>query len=272
MVEPEHSQLSIVQQCILLSICRSSFYYKPVGATARNLEIMLEIDKIHLSYPFYGVLRMRAILQQKGYKVSKKLVRRLMRLMGIEVMYPKAKTTLFAPENKIYPYLLRDLTIDHCNQVWEIDITYIPMKHGFMYLVAVIDVYSRFVVGWGLSNTMEAQWCREVLSEAIRKYGKPEIVNSDQGSQFTSKEFTGFLTNEENQIKVSMDGRGRATDNIYIERLWRSLKQEDIYPKVYETGAELHNGVSAYFTYYNTQRPHQSLNYQQPEKKYKQVV
>ena len=271
MVEKENPQLSVVQQCILLSICRSSFYYKPTQETPRNLAIMLEIDKIHLSHPYYGVLHMRVAIQQQGYNVSKKLVRRLRRLIGIETMYPKVKTTLFAPGNKIYPYLLRDITIDHCNQVWETDITYIPMKHGFMYLMAVIDVYSRFVLNWGISNTMKATWCKEVMAEAIRKYGKPEIVNTDQGSQFTSEEFTSFLTNAENQISVSMDGRGRATDNIYIERLWRSLKQENIYPKAYETGTDLYNGVNEYFEYYNTQRPHQSIDYQQPEKIYKKV-
>lgn len=267
MVKSNHSELSIVEQCLLLSISHSGLYYVCADESTRNLEIMKLIDKIHLECPFYGFRRIRAVLRNYGYNVGKKLIIRLMKLMAIETIYPKPKTTISAPEHKVYPYLLRGLRIDHCNHVWEMDITYIAMKQGFMYLAAVIDVFSRKILSWSISNTMEATWCKEIVEDAIAKYGSPKIFNTDQGSQFTSEVFVSYLI--ENQIQASMDGRGRATDDIYIERFWRSIKQEKIYLNAYETGAELNTGVKEYIKFYNTERVHQSLDYQTPESVYK---
>ena len=250
-------------------------YYKPVGESEYNLGIMRTIDEIYLECPFYGVKRIAAELRRRGYPVNAKRVRRLMRLMGIEALYPHPKTTVATPENKKYPYLLRGLAIDHPNQVWEMDITYIPMRHGFMYLAAIIDVYSRRIVGWGLSNTMEAEWCAEIAEEAFLRHGRPEIFNTDQGRQFTSEVFIRTLVGEDTanpKIRVSMDGRGRATDDIYIERFWRSIKYENIYLNAYEDGLELWHGIDGYIRFYNTKRPHQSLDYETPEKVYKQVA
>lgn len=268
MVEPEHPKLSILQQCLLLSVSKSSFYYRPVGENELNLTIMRIMDEIHMDYPFYGVERMVAELRSRGFHVGKKRVRRLMHLMRIEAIFPHPRTTVSAPEHKKYPYLLRGLTIDHPNQVWEMDITYIPMRHGFMYLAAIIDVFSRCIMGWGLSNTMEAEWCAEIAGEAFQLHGRPEIFNTDQGSQFTSEVFTKTLIGEDAdnpKLKISMDGRGRATDDIYIERFWRSIKYENIYLHAYETGLDLYEGISKYIKYYNTQRPHQGIDYQTPE-------
>jgi len=270
MIEKTDKKLSLALQCTLLSISRSGFYYKHCGESQFNLEVMKEIDKIHSDYSFYGFRRIRNELRNRNIKVGKKLVIRLMKLMCIDVTYPKPNTSQPNPDNKIYPYLLRGLKIDKCNQVWEMDITYISMKHGFMYLAAIIDVNSRFVLKWDISNTMEASWCKEIVEKAINTYGSPEIFNTDQGSQFTSNIFTGYLL--ENNVKVSMDGRGRATDNIYIERLWRSVKQENIYLNAYENGQELYTGLKNYFDFYNNKRGHQSLDYKTPaelyEKKY----
>ena len=197
-----------------------------------------------------------------------KRVRRLMHLMRIEALFPHPRTTVSAPEHKKYPYLLRGLTIDHPNQVWEMDITYIPMRKGFMYLAAIIDVFSRRIMGWGLSNTMEAEWCAEIAEEAFRLHGRPEIFNTDQGSQFTSEVFTKTLIGEDAdnpKLEISMDGRGRATDDIYIERFWRSIKYENIYLNAYETGVDLYEGVKNYINFYNYSRPHKSIGYQTPE-------
>jgi putative transposase len=267
MVEREHKKLSISEQCILLSISHSGLYYVPCRESERNLAIMNAIDRIHTQYPFYGFRRIKIALQDYGFYVGKKLIIRLMKLMAIHTIYPKPKTTVPSPENKVYPYLLRGLTIDKINQVWEMDITYIAVKQGFMYLAAVIDVYSRMILSWQISNTMEALWCKEVAEQAVEKYGCPQIFNTDQGSQFTSSEFTNYLL--ENQIQISMDGRGRATDDIYIERFWRSVKQEKIYLNAYENGAELYAGLMEYMVFYNEIRPHQSLDYQIPAIFYK---
>ena len=215
-----------------------------------------------------------AELQRRGYGVGEKRVQRLMKLMGIEAMYPKPKTTVAAPEHKKYPYLLRGLDIVRPNQVWEMDITYIPMRHGFMYLAAIIDVFSRRIMGWGLSNTMEAEWCAEIAEEAFLRHGRPEIFNTDQGSQFTSEVFITTLVGEEldnQKLKISMDGRGRATDDIYIERFWHSIKYDDIYLNAYEDGVELWHGIDNYIRIYNTKRLHQSLDYQTPDEVYKKV-
>jgi len=274
MIDKTDKKLSVFQQCALLNISRSGFYYKHCGESQFNLEVMKLIDKIHCNHSYYGFRRIRNELRNYNINVGKKLVIRLMKIMQINVTYPKPNTSQPNPDNKIYPYLLRDLTIDHCNQVWEMDITYIPMKQGFMYLAAIIDVNSRFVLKWDISNTMEATWCREIVVNAISTYGSPEIFNVDQGSQFTSNIFTGYLL--ENNVKVSMDGRGRATDNIYIERLWRSVKQENIYLNAYENGQELYTGLKNYFDFYNKKRGHQSLEYKTPatlyEKKYCKIV
>jgi len=266
MVNKADKKLSISQQCALLSISRSGYYYEHRGESKRNLEIMKAIDRIHTCYPFYGFRRIRNELRNYGFNVGKKLVIRLMKLMAIEVIYPKQNTSKPNCDDKHYPYLLRGLSIERSNQVWEMDITYIAMAHGFMYLSAIIDVHSRMVVNWDISNTMESSWCKEIVSEAIAKYGAPEIFNTDQGSQFTSHVFTSYLLS--NKVKVSMDGRGRAKDNAFIERLWRSVKQENIYLNAYETGHELYAGLKAYFDFYNTKRGHQSLDYKCPVELY----
>ena len=270
MVEIDNNNLSINKQCKVLQIHRSGLYYQPNGESQHNLDLMLEIDKIHLKWPYYGTRRMTAELQNMGYVVGRKLIRRLMRLMGIEVIYPRQNTSQPNKGHKIYPYLLRGLKIDHINQVWQTDITYIPMKRGFMYLMAVIDVHSRYVLNWSISNSMEAAWCTQVVQQAIEKYGNPEIFNTDQGSQFTSELFTEMLLG--NNIKISMDGKGRATDNIYIERLWRNVKQENIYLNAYETGLDLYKGLEEYFYQYNNHRVHQALNYLKPIDIYKNVA
>ena len=236
--------------------------------------IMRIMDEIHLDYPYYGVRRIMAELQRRGYGVGEKRVQRLMKLMGIGAMYPKPKTTVAAPEHKKYPYLLRGLDIVRPNQVWEMDITYIPMRHGFMYLAAIIDVFSRRIMGWGLSNTMEAEWCAEIAEEAFLRHGRPEIFNTDQGSQFTSEAFIKTLVGEDPdnpKLRTSMDGRGRATDDIYIERFWRSIKHEDIYLNAYEDGVELWHGIDNYIRIYNTKRLHQSLDYRTPDEVYTKV-
>ena len=270
MVETDNNKLSINKQCEVLQIHRSGVYYRPNGESQHNLDLMLEIDKIHIKWPYYGTRRMTVELQNMGYVVGRKLIRRLMRLMGIEVIYPRQNTSQPNKGHKIYPYLLRGLKIDHINQVWQTDITYVPMKRGFMYLMAVIDVHSRYVLNWSISNSMEATWCTQVVQQAIKKHGTPEIFNTDQGSQFTSELFTEMLLG--NNIKISMDGKGRATDNIYIERLWRNVKQENIYLNAYETGLDLYKGLEEYFYQYNNHRVHQALNYLKPIDIYKNVA
>ncbi|MDL2228537.1 IS3 family transposase [Bacteroidales bacterium OttesenSCG-928-K03] len=237
MIEKDNSKLSINRQCAILGINRSGFYYKPCGENPINLDIMEEIDTIHTKYPYYGIRKILVCLKEKFPFIGKKRVSRLMHKMNIHVVYPKKNTSVSNPQHKIYPYLLCGLRIDKTNQVWETDITYIRMRQGFMYLMAIVDVHSRYVLNWSISNTMDKDWCVSVLSETISLYGTPEIFNTDQGSQFTSLDFTNVL--KDNNIKISMDGRGRATDNIYIERLWRSVKYENIYLNAYETGQEL---------------------------------
>ena len=256
--------------CDLLSIPRSTFYYTPVPEKEENLEIMRILDEQYFETPFYGVARLLVFLQLKNYKVNRKRLRRLMKLVNWKTIYPIKRTTISDPKKYKYPYLLTGLTIERPNQVWEIDITYIPMKRGFMYLFAIIDVHTRFIVGWGLSNTMNAEWCVEVIEDSITKYGKPEIINSDQGSQFTSDLYIKTLNDRE--IKISMDGKGRALDNIYIERFWRSLKYEHIYLFAYEDGLSLVKGIDNYILFYNSDRPHQSIEYQIPKKLYEENI
>jgi putative transposase len=261
LVEPDNRQLSLRRQCELLGLNRSTLYYTPRGASEFNLSVMRLIDEQYTRTPFYGWLRMTAYLCRQGLAVNHKRVQRLMRLMGLEAIYPKPKTTQMDGRAKIYPYLLRDLPLTHPNQAWSTDVTYIRMAHGFMYLVAIIDWFSRYVLSWQLSNTLDGRFCLDALHSALRQ-GPPAIFNTDQGVQFTAHEFTNAL--EAAGVRVSMDGRGRALDNIFVERLWRSVKYEDIYLRDYQTVRELEAGLGRYFRFYNRERPHQSLAYRTP--------
>lgn len=253
----EKESLSKRQQCELLSLNRGSLYYKPTGENQENLDIMRNMDEHYLKHPTAGVLRMQDFLFTIGFIVNHKRVRRLMRKMGLMAIYPKRNLSKLGQAKYVRPYLLKGLKIDHSKQVWAIDITYIPMKKGFMYLTAIIDLYSRYVVAWNISNTLDAECSLEVLKTAISLYGKPEIVNSDQGSQFTSELWTGYLEGQE--IKISMDGKGRALDNIFIERLWRSVKYDYVYINPANDGTELYRGLREYFDYYNHRQAHQGI-------------
>lgn len=259
-IEPDHTELSIARQCTLLGLARSSRYYRPQGETAENLALMKQIDALYTEWPFLGS---RKLALQLG--VNRKRVQRLMRIMGIEAIAPRRRTTTPHPGHRIYPYLLRNLDVSRPDQVWCSDITYIPMRHGFLYLVAVMDWFSRYVISWRLSNTMEGTFCREALDEAL-SISRPEIFNTDQGSQFTSVRFTQRL--ESCGIAISMDGRGRALDNVFIERLWRSVKYEEVYLREYADGWEAEERLSRYFRFYCDERIHQSLDYQTPASLY----
>jgi len=259
-------QLSIRHQCDLLGINRSSIYYKPQGESDENLQIMRLIDEHHLVHPTYGVLQMQDYLITTGYQANHKRVRRLMGLMCINVIYPRRNLSKLGHAKYIRPYLLRGLKIVRPNQVWEIDITYIPMYKGFMYLVAIIDVYSRFVVAWDVFNSLDAENSLAVLIQAIDQYGKPEIINSDQGSQFTCALWTQYV--EQSGIRISMDGKGRAIDNIFIERLWRTVKQDYVYLNPVSNGLELFQGLKDFFTFYNTRKAHQGIARQIPAERY----
>jgi putative transposase len=261
MIDREHPELSLVRQCSLLGICRSSLYYQPAPVSAEDLELMALLDRQYLKTPFYGSRKMTAWLRSQGYQVNRKRIQRLMQVMGLQAIYRRPNTSKSAPEHRVYPYLLRGLEINRVNQVWTADITYLPMARGFLYLVAIMDWHSRYVLAWRLSNTMEVDFCVEALEEAL-SHGKPEIFNTDQGSQFTSAAFTGMLF--EQGIQVSMDGKGRYTDNIFVERLWRSIKYEEVYLKAYQNGSEARAGIGAYLEFYNQERPHQALGYRTP--------
>jgi len=250
-----------VRQCQLLSLSRSGFYYQPVGEPEENLVLMRLIDAQYTRTPFYGYRRMVVWLQEQGYAVNKKRVARLMQVMGLSAIFPKRKTSVPAPGHKVYPYLLRHVTIERVNQVWSTDITFLPMPKGFIYLVAVIDWYSRFVLSWQVSTTLDMEFCLSALEKALER-GCPEIFNTDQGAQFTSLAFTGRL--QEAGIRISMDGRGRALDNIFVERLWRTLKYEEVYLKEYTSVLEGIQSLGAYLRFYNEERPHQSLGYKTP--------
>ena len=260
--------LPVSTQCQLVDVCRTSYYGKPKRhlASDDDLRLMGLIDEEYTLHPFYGSRRMRRVLLKKGYTVNRKRVQRLMRQLGLAGMAPGPNTSKPHPEHKVYPYLLRGVSITRPNQVWSTDITYCRLPGGFMYLTAIIDWYSRKVLSWRLSNSMESSFCVDCLEEALRKHGVPKIFNSDQGSQFTSDDFTGVL--KEHEIRISMDGRGRALDNIFVERLWRSVKHEDLYLKGYGTPVELKQGLAGYFGLYNTERPHQSLGYKTPDEVY----
>ncbi len=266
MIDPQHPNLSLSRQCRLVGVPRSSFYFKPQPVKPEDLELMRMIDEQYLKTPFYGSRSMTKHFRRLGHKINRKRVQRLMRLMGIEAVYPKPRTSKPHPDHKIYPYLLRNLTIDRPNQVWAADITYIPLKRGFMYLVAVMDWYSRKVLAWRLSNTLDADFCVSALEEAIRLYGCPEIFNTDQGSQFTSHAFIKTL--EDNDIRISMDGRGNFRDNIFIERLWWTVKYQYLYLHAFNDGAELRQGLRDWFHFYNKERFHQSLDDKTPDEVY----
>jgi putative transposase len=261
-LDRDHPDLSIRRQCAMLGVARSGVYRQPRPANDNDLEAMRRIDALFTARPFYGARRIARTLSEEGFPIDRKRARRLMRQMGIEALGPKPRTTKPAPGHRIYPYLLRELTIDRPNQVWAADITYVPIGRGFLYLTAVIDWASRAVLSWRLSNTMDASFCVAALEEALARYGKPDIFNTDQGSQFTGAAFTTVLT--EAGVRISMDGRGRWMDNVFIERLWRSLKYEDVYLKGYADGREAKAGIAAYFTFYNEQRLHQALAYRTP--------
>ena len=257
----EHPELSIRRQSELLGVNRSGLYYQPLGESEENLLLMRLIDEEYTRHPIYGSRRMKEWLCGQGNQVGRNRVRRLMRTMGIEALYPKPRLSQPGEGHKIYPYLLKDVEVTRVNQVWSTDITYIRMAEGFVYLVAVMDWYSRYVLSWGLSLTMELDFCVEALKRALRR-GRPEIFNSDQGSQFTSEKFTGVL--KARGITISMDGRGRCFDNIFIERLWRSLKYEEVYLNEYILVPEARTGIGNWFKFYNQERPHQSLGYRTP--------
>jgi putative transposase len=261
MVDRQHPTLSIARQCTLLDISRSSLYYRPKVHSPEDLDLMKRMDRQYLAAPFYGSRRMVIWLRWQGHRVSRKRIQRLMRTMGLTTIYRRPKTSKPAPGHKVYPYLLLGMKITQANQVWAADITYIPMARGFLYLVAIMDWYSRYVLSWRLSNTLNAGFCVEALKEALEK-GKPEVFNTDQGSQFTAEAFTRVL--EQHGVRVSMDGKGRYSDNIFVERLWRTVKYEEVYLKAYSGGREAKAGLDDYFCFYNSQRPHQALGYRTP--------
>jgi putative transposase len=263
MIERDRRDLSVRRQCELLQVSRSGLYYEAEPNDPEQLALMRRIDEIHLKYPFYGSRKVSLELRREGREANRKRVQRLMRLMGVEANAPKPGTSTPHPEHPKYPYLLRGLTVSRVNQVWSTDITYIPMREGFLYLVAVMDWYSRRVLSWRLSNTMDSSFCVDALAEALRRFGRPEIFNTDQGAQFTAEAFTKPL--RECGIAISMDGKGRCLDNIFVERLWRSLKYEEVYLHAYDNAAEARSGIGRYFDFYNLERPHQALGYQTPD-------
>lgn len=266
MIEPDHPQLSIVRQCELLELARSSYYYEPVPQNEEDLLLMRLLDEQYTRTPYYGKRKMVAYLQTQGYRVDRQRVRRLMQMMGLETMYPKPHLSRAGETSVHYPYLLRDLLVDRCDQVWSCDITYIRLARGFVYLMAIIDWFSRYVLAWELSTTLDTSFCLDALDRALRG-ATPEIFNTDQGVQFTSTEFLNRL--KAAKIRISWDGRGRALDNIFVERLWRSVKYEDVYLKEYQTVPEARKGLLDYFHHYNCERFHQSLEYQTPVSVYR---
>ena len=265
-MDREERGVPIYRQCELLDLSRSTYYYKPSVETAENEELMRLMDEQYLKTPFYGGRRMQAMLRRRGHMVNLKRVRRLMRVMGLEAVYPKKRTTKGSVGHRVYPYLLGGLKVERSDQVWATDITYIPLARGYLYLVAIMDWRSRYILSWRLSNTLDASFCVEALEEALSG-GKPEIFHSDQGSQFTSEVFQDMLRRWE--IRISMDGRGRVYDNIFVERFWRSLKYEEVYLHAYTDGRETRRGIGDYIAYYNEERPHQSLENRTPGEVYR---
>ena len=258
--------LPVTKQAKLLGVSRSGVYYLPAPISAIDQQIMVRIDRLHLEFPFAGARMLRGLLRQEGFSIGRKRVARLMKRMGVEALYRKPRTTKPSPGHKIYPYLLRHLQVERANQVWAIDITYLPMAKGFIYLAAIVDWHTRRVLSWRLSVTMDTHFCLAAVEDAIDKYGKPEIMNTDQGSQFTSAAFTGLI--QDNGIKISMDGKGAWRDNVFVERLWRSVKYEEVYLHAYESIAAARHGLDRYFTFYNSRRPHSSLDEQTPDQVY----
>jgi len=265
MIDPEHA-LPLSRQSEIVNLSRSSLYYKSVPVSERDLELMCLIDEIHLKYPFYGSRRIRNELRDLGHDVGRGHVSTLMKKMGIRALYQKPRLSIPHPDHKVYPYLLRGVEINRANHCWAADITYLPMARGFCYLVAIMDWASRRVIAWRLSNTLDASFCTEALEEAISKYGRPEIFNTDHGSQFTSGAFTSVL--DTHGISISMDSRGRWMDNVFVERLWRSVKYEDVYLKAYGSLTEVRRGLAAYFEFYNQRRRHQGLDDRTPDEVY----
>jgi putative transposase len=261
LIEADHPELSVRRQCELLGVNRSSLYYQPAAATAVNLRLMRLIDAAYTAQPFYGSRKITVWLRERGEVVNRKRVQRLMQVMGLVAIYPKPRLSVPGRGQRIYPYLLRNVAIRRPDQVWSTDITYVPLACGFMYLAAIIDWFSRYVLAWRLSNTLDGSFCLEMLDEALSQ-GRPEVFNTDQGVQFTSAAWTGRL--ESAGVSVSMDGRGRCLDNVFVERLWRTVKYEDIYLRGYETVLHLHHGLGRYFPYYNEERFHQALDYRTP--------
>ena len=268
MIEPEHP-LSITRQCALVGLSRSSFYYRPEPAPAQELALMRRLDELHLEHPWMGSRSLRDQLQRDGHPVGRDRVRRLMRRMGLHAVYRRPRTTIPDQSHRVYPYRLRGLCIDRPNQVWAADVTYLPMARGFLYLVAILDWHSRKVLAWRLSNTMTADFCVEALEEALWRHGAPEIFNTDQGSQFTSDAFTRVL--RDTGVTISMDGKGRSMDNVFIERLWRSVKYEEVYLHAYANPAEARQGLDRYFRFYNQRRTHQGLDRRTPDEVYFQT-
>ena len=266
LVDRADPALSTVEQCLLLKVARSTLYYRPAPVSADDLAVMRRMDELHLAWPFYGSRRMAAVLRRDGWSVNRKRVKRLMRVMGLEAIYQKPNTSRRHPGHKVYPYLLRGLAIERPNRVWCADITYIPMAKGFVYLVAVMDWFSRRVLTWRVSITMEVDFCLDAVDEALARHGRPEIFNTDQGSQFTSAAFTGVLS--DNAIRISMDGRGSWRDNVFIERLWRSVKYEEVYLRAYASVAEARSSIGSYLAFYNRKRPHSSLDGRTPDHVY----
>ena len=273
MVDPSHKELSVARQCQLLDLSRASYYRLAAATpseTVENLELMRLMDEEYTRHPFYGSRKLRDWLKRQGYNVNRKRVQRLMQIMGIRSLAPAPNTSRRNKEHKVYPYLLRNLAITRANQVWATDITYIRLRGGFVYLVAILDWHSRKVLSWEVSNSMESDFCVSALERALRLYPAPEIFNSDQGSQFTSEAFTRVL--KDKQIAISMDGKGRCMDNIFVERLWRSVKYEEIYLKEYDDIDDLRRNLKRYFHFYNTERPHQSFNGSTPLEKYQGIA
>ena len=270
LVDHDDLALPVVAQCRLLKVARSTLYYRPCPVSADDLAVMRRMDELHLAWPFYGSRRMAAVLRREGWSVNRKRAKRLMRVMAIEAIYQKPNTSKGHPDHKVYPYLLRGLTIGRPNQVWCADITYIPVAKGFVYLVAVMDWFSRRVLSWRLPITMETDFCVEALAEAIERYGQPEIFNTDQGVQFTSAAFVDELADRD--IRISMDGKGRYLDNIFIERLWRSLKYEEVYLRAYDSVAAARRSLGVWLAFYNDERPHQSLEYRTPRETFEGVA
>jgi putative transposase len=266
LIERDHSPPSLRRQCELLSLSRSGLYYEPVPTSDADLKLMRRIDELHMAQPQYGSRSITTTFRREGMKINRKHIQRLMRTMGIEGEAPGPSTSRPHPAHKVYPYLLRGLTVEKSNHVWASDITYIPMARGFLYLMAIIDWYSRLVLTWRLSNTLDAHFCVEALREALRRFGTPEIFNTDQGAQFTSAAFTSVLLSHD--VHISMDGKGRCLDNVFVERLWRSLKYDEVYRYAYEDGWQARSGIGRYFRFFNRDRPHQSLANRTPHEVY----